>query len=88
MTKCLIEGVIYWLNVLPSNNGDAVDRSWCLGILEGYGVGPSARRLLHNYWRRITMAERAGGYYGAAFKGARGVYVCRADEPDIRILSG
>ena len=52
---------------------DALDRSRCLGILEGYGVDPGARRLLHNYWRRLTMAARAGGYYGAAFKGARGV---------------
>ena len=52
---------------------DALDRSRCLGILEGYGVGPDARRLLQNYWRRLTMAERAGGYYGTAFKGARGV---------------
>ena len=52
---------------------DTLDRSRCLGILEGYGVGPGARRLLHNYWRRLTMAARAGGYYGAAFKGARGV---------------
>ena len=52
---------------------DALDRSRCLGILEGYGVGPSPRRLLHNYWRRLTMAARAGGYYGKAFKGERGV---------------
>ena len=44
-----------------------------MGILEGYGVGPGARQLLHNYWRRLTMAARAGGYYGAAFKGTRGV---------------
>ena len=28
---------------------DALDRSRCLGILEGYGVGPGSRRLLHNY---------------------------------------
>ena len=52
---------------------DDLDRSRCLGILEGYGVGPGARRLLHNYWRRLTMAARAGGYYGTAFKGARGL---------------
>ena len=24
-------------------------------------------------WRRLTMAARSGGYYGAAFKGERGV---------------
>ena len=52
---------------------DAVDRSSCLGILEGYGVGPGARRLLRNYWRRLTMVARSGGYYGTAFKGERGV---------------
>ena len=43
---------------------DASDRSRCLDILEGYGVGPSARRLMTTYWRRLTMVARAGGYYG------------------------
>ena len=52
---------------------DALDRSRCLEILEGYGVGPSSRRLLTTYWLRLTMVARAGGYYGEAFKGARGV---------------
>ena len=42
---------------------DALDRSRCLDILEGYGVGPRARRLLTTYWRRLTMVARAGGYY-------------------------
>ena len=41
---------------------DALDRSRCLEILEDYGVGPSARRLLTTYWRRLTMVARAGGY--------------------------
>ena len=52
---------------------NALDRSWCLGILEGYGIVPGARRLLSNYWRRLTMAARSGGYYGTSFKGERGV---------------
>ena len=52
---------------------DALDRSRCLEILEGYGVGPRARRLLQSYWRRLTMVARTGGYYGTAFKGGRGV---------------
>ena len=52
---------------------NALDRSRCLEILEGYGVGPSARGLLTTYWRRLTMMARAGGYYGEAFKWARGV---------------
>ena len=52
---------------------DALDRSRCLEILEGYGVGPRARRLLQNYWKRLTMVAREGGYYGTAFKGEQGV---------------
>ena len=52
---------------------DALDRSRFLEILEGYGVGPRARRLLQKYWRRLTMVARAGGYYGTAFQGSRGV---------------
>ena len=52
---------------------DALDRSRCLEILEGYGVGTNARRLLTNYWRRLTMVARTGGYYGTEFGGERGV---------------
>ena len=52
---------------------DALGRSRCLEILEGYGVVPRAWRLLQTYWRRITMVARAGGYYKTAFQGARGV---------------
>ena len=39
---------------------DALDRSRCLEILEGYDVGPRARRILQIYWRRLTMVARAG----------------------------
>ena len=52
---------------------DALDRSRCLEILEGYGVGPNARRLLTTYWRRLTMVARVAGYYGMVFGGDRGV---------------
>ena len=52
---------------------DSLNRSRCLDILEGYGVGPIAWRLLKTYWHRLTMVARSGGYYGEAFKGARGV---------------
>ena len=52
---------------------DALDSSRCLDILEGYSVGPQARRLLQTYWRRLTMVARAGGYYETALQGARGV---------------
>ena len=52
---------------------DALDRSRCLEILEGYGVVPRSCRLLRTYWGRLSMVARAGGYYGEAFKVARGV---------------
>ena len=39
---------------------DALNRSRCLEILEGYGVGPQSRRLLQTYWRRLTMVTRVG----------------------------
>ena len=52
---------------------DALDRSMCLEILEGYGVGPWSRELLQNYWHRLTMVARTGGYYGTAFWGERRV---------------
>ena len=52
---------------------EALDRSRCLEILEGYGVGPRSRRILQSYWRRLRMVARAGGYYGTTFQGVRGV---------------
>ena len=52
---------------------DALDRSRCLEILEGYGVWPRARELLQNYWYHLTMVAQAGGYYGTDFRGEIGV---------------
>ena len=52
---------------------DALDRSRCLAILEGYGVGPRACRLHRTYWRRLNMVAKSGRYYGAEFKGYQGV---------------
>ena len=51
----------------------SLDMSRSLEILERYGVGPRARRLLWAYWRKSTMVARAGEYFGTGFKGARGV---------------
>ena len=64
------EEVLYVIFLDLTKVYDALYRSRCLDILEVYGVGPGARRLLQNYWRRLTMVARAGGYYGEAFKGA------------------
>ena len=52
---------------------DALYRSRCLGILEGYGVVPRALRLLQLYWVRLRMVARLVGYYGAPFCIDRGV---------------
>ena len=52
---------------------DALDSSRCLEILEGYGVGTQARKLLQTCWHRLTMVVRAWGYYRTAFRGERGV---------------
>ena len=67
------EEVLYVIFLDLTKAYDALDRSRCLEILEGYGVGPSAKRLLTTYWRRLTMVARESGYYGKSFKGARGV---------------
>ena len=63
------EEVLYVIFLDLTKAYDALDMSRCLEILEGYGVGPSARRFLTTYWRRLTMVARSGGYYGKAFKG-------------------
>ena len=57
----LREEVLYTIFLDLHKAYDALDRSRCLEILEGYGVGPRARRLLQKYWRRLTMVARAGG---------------------------
>ena len=67
------EEVLYVIFLDLHKAYDALSRSRCLDILEGYGVGPRARRLLRTYWGHMKMVARAEGYYGAAFKGARGV---------------
>ena len=51
----LREEVLYVIFLDLTQAYDALDRSKCLDILEGYGVGPNARRLLTTYWRRLTM---------------------------------
>ena len=47
------EEVLYVIFLDLTKAYDALYRSRCLGILEGYCVGPGARRLLRNYWRRL-----------------------------------
>ena len=49
---------------------DALERSRCLKIIEGYSVGPQSLQLLKKYWGRLRMVAKAGGYYGSEFKGS------------------
>ena len=60
---------------------DALERSRCLEILEGYDVGTRARGLLQNYWKRITMVARTGGYYRTDFRGGERVDAGRPVVP-------
>ena len=69
----LREEVLYMIFLDLHKAYAALDRSRCLKILEGYGVGPRACRILRTYWSWLRMVARAGGYYGAAFTGARRV---------------
>ena len=52
------EEVLYVILLDLHKAYDALERSRCLEILEGYGVGALARRLLQTYLRRLTMVER------------------------------
>ena len=52
---------------------NALDRSGCLGVLEGFGVGPRSLCILQRYWARLNMVARVGGYYRAPLRGKRGV---------------
>ena len=68
------EEVLYVIFLELTKAYDALDRSRSLEILEGYVIGPQARRLLQAYWGKSTMvAQAGGGYYRTCFKGARGV---------------
>ena len=57
----LREEVLYVIFLDLHKAYDALDRSRCLDILEGYWVGPRARRLLGTYWGKMAMVARAGG---------------------------
>ena len=69
----LREEVLYVIFLDLHKAYNALDRSRCLEILEGYGIGPRAIKLLQQYWHCLTMVARVGGYYGTDFQGVRGV---------------
>ena len=63
------EEVLYEIFLDLRKTYDALDRDRCLDILGAYGVGPWSIRLIVRHWDRLKMVSRAGGYYGAPFKG-------------------
>ena len=65
-----MEEVLYVIFLDLKNAYDALDRYRCLKIMEGYGVGTQAFRLLRKYWSWLNMVVRAGGYYRKAFTDA------------------
>ena len=79
------EEVLYVIFLDLTKAYDTLDRSRSLEILEGYGVGPQARRILRKYWGKSTMVARAGWYYRTGFKGARWVTVGRPVSPPSRL---
>jgi hypothetical protein len=63
---------------------DAINRERCLFILEGHGIDPSMRRLIHHFWDEATNVCCASGNYGTPFKMGRGV---TADSAVINIVN-
>jgi len=52
---------------------DALDHDRMLDILEQYGVGPKAIRLLRRFWERQQVIAKQSGYHGDPFEATRGV---------------
>ena len=65
--------VMYTIFLNLHNPFDTLDRGIFLDILEGYGLGPRARHILHVYWDRISMVARMSGYNTVEFQGFWGV---------------
>ena len=55
------EEVLYVIFLDLTKAYKSLDMSRSLEILEGYGVGPRARRLLRAYWRNSTMVSLPSG---------------------------
>ena len=55
------EEVLYVIFLFLHKKYDALDRYRCLEIMEGYSMGPQARRILRTYWVWLQMVARAGG---------------------------
>ncbi len=52
---------------------DALNQTWCLEILAGYGVGPNLLRLQEQFWGNAKMVCHAGDNFGEPFSAGRGI---------------
>ena len=59
--SALREEVLYVIFLDLHKEYGALNRSRCLEILEGYGVGPRGFCILRKYWSWLRMAAREGG---------------------------
>ena len=57
----LREAVFHTISLDLHKAYDALYRSKCLDILEGYGVRPRSFRLLCRYWGRLEVVVQAEG---------------------------
>ena len=65
--------VLYMIFLDLQKAYDALDRSRCLEILEGYGMVPRSFCLLQTYWGWLRMIAKAGGCYWLEFQVSRDV---------------
>ena len=63
------EEVVYAIFLYLHKVYDALYRYICLDILEGYGVGPQACRILYGYWDRLNIVSFVEIYYRTSSKG-------------------
>ena len=66
------EEVLYVIFLDLTKEYDALDRSRSLEILKGYRVVERVRRMLREYWNKLTMVARAGGILRDRLQGRAG----------------
>ena len=71
--KSMREAVLHAIFLDLHKSYDALDRSRCLDILEVYGVGNRALRLLCRNCKQLQIVAWVGGYYREPFRGDIGV---------------
>ena len=68
----IMETVLHSILINLRKAYDALDRDRCLGILAGYGVGPSTLQIMRKYWAWIHMAAKVGGVTGPYSRSTEG----------------